>query len=299
VQKALEAPRITTHHAAPEAAPHPATPPINLQPASAQALARPQFSMEARQPPAFLPAATPPIPARVATFDVAAPAQSAIAGTITDPSGAAIAGAKVAVRQASGASAVSAISDTSGQFIIAGLQPGQYELQVSSAGFQAATKEVEVQKDQVARADSSLVLGSVTETVEVTASAATINTESASVAKSKSGIAKLPLVGRIVTKKSAMDATVSVSLPGGLVAVATASKGKIMLAADSAGTLYRSDNAGKTWKAVKAVWQGKVVELAADPPVSEAAAFRLTTDGGTAWFSRDGSHWYTAPPPQR
>jgi photosystem II stability/assembly factor-like uncharacterized protein len=103
----------------------------------------------------------------------------------------------------------------------------------------------------------------------------------------------------MAAKKSAPAASDSVSLPGGLPAVATAAKGKIMLAADSAGALYRSDNAGKKWKVVKAVWQGKVVELAADPPASEAAAFRLTTDAGIAWFSRDGSRWSTAPPRQR
>jgi hypothetical protein len=72
-----------------------------------------------------------------------------------------------------------------------------------------------------------------------------------------------------------------------------------MLAADSAGTLYRSGDLGKKWKAVNAVWQGKVVELTADPPGSGAAAFRLTTDAGTSWLSRDGTHWYAAPQPPR
>jgi hypothetical protein len=296
VLKALEAPLITTQRAATKAAPHPATPTESPQAVTAQGLSKPAVSLPSSQPSAFLPAAPAPTPARAATLDAVAPAQSAIAGTITDPSGAAITGAKVALRQASGAPGVNAISDNSGQFFIAGLQPGQYELQVTSAGFQRATKEVEVQKDQVARADSSLIIGPTMETVEVTASNATINSESLSVANTKSGAAKLPLVGRMATKKSAPAASDSVSLPGGLATVATVAKGKVTLAADSAGTLYRSDDAGRKWKVVKAVWQGKAVELAADPPTAEAAAFRLTTDAGTAWFSRDGSHWYAAPP---
>jgi hypothetical protein len=211
--------------------------------------------------------------------------QPAIAGTITDPTGAPIPGAAVIVRRASGAPGVNAITDNSGQFLIAGLQPGQYELQVTRPGFQASTKKVEIQPGQLVRADSSLSVGSVAETVEVTASAAAINTQTASLTTPRTGFAVLPLPGRVAD---------SVSLPSKLAAVATASKGKVILAADSAGTLFRSDNAGKKWNAVKAVWQGKVVELAA-----EGAAFRLTTDTGTAWLSPDGAHWDSAPPPER
>ena len=295
VQKTLEAQHITPHPAL-KPAPNSGMPPDSPQPVSAQVLPTPQNSLAAPQPSAFLPAAPPP-PARAAILDAAAAPQSAIAGTVTDPSGAAIPNATVTVRQASGASGANAISDNSGRFIIAGLPPGQYELQVTSAGFQPAKKEIELQKDQVARADSSLSIGAATETVQVTASTpAAVNTESASVAKSNSGLAKIPLVGRMASKKSVPATVDSVTLPSGLAAVATAAKGKVSLAADSAGTLYRSDDAGRKWKVVKAVWQGKVVELAADPPASGVAAFRLTTDAGTAWFSRDGNHWYTAPP---
>jgi hypothetical protein len=297
VERTLEAPHIATRRAESKAEPHPAMPPDNPQPVSAPALSRLQDSVAAPQPSAFLPAAPQPAPSRVAALDAAAPAQSAITGTITDPSGAAIPNATVTVRQASGTSGAKATSDLLGQFFIAGLPPGQYELQVTSAGFQPAKKEIEVQKDKVARADSSLSVGSATETVEVTASAAApLNTQSSSVVKSNSGFAKIPLVGRMAAKKSAPAPSDSVSLPSGLASVATATKGKVTLAADSIGTLYLSDNAGKTWKAVKAVWQGKVVELAANPPAAEAAAFRLTTDAGAAWFSRDGSHWYAALP---
>ncbi len=71
-----------------------------------------------------------------------------------------------------------------------------------------------------------------------------------------------------------------------------------MLATDSAGALFLSQNAGKKWKAVKPVWHGKVVSLVAvstDPASSSSPAFQLTTDSGAVWLSRDGSHWYAAP----
>ena len=68
-----------------------------------------------------------------------------------------------------------------------------------------------------------------------------------------------------------------------------------MLATDSNGALFVSQDAGKQWAAVKPVWQGKVVSLIAQ---TTDAAFKLTTDSGVTWLSRDGSLWYAAPAPK-
>jgi hypothetical protein len=209
--------------------------------------------------------------------------QSGIAGTITDPTGARIAGAAVTAKPASGAPAANTVTDKSGQFLIAGLQPGQYELQVTQSGFQSARKPVEIQPGQLARADSSLSVGSAAESVSVVASASAIDTRSVSAAKNSLMPAKTPAtIGRD-----------SVFLPSKLAATAIAKKNNVTLAADSAGTLFRSDNEGSRWELVKAVWQGKVVELASD-----ADAFRLKTDTGSAWLSRDGKQWFSAPSQQ-
>jgi hypothetical protein len=236
---------------------------------------------------------------RPAMIPKAQPAQqAAITGRITDAAGGVVPDAAVTVRQASGAPGANAITDRSGQFFIAGLQPGQYELQVARAGFQAETRKIEVRPDQVARADSSLSVGSVAESVEVTASAPTVGTEAALPAKGKSGLAAVPLIGRMVMKSSAPTDRDSVSLPSRLVAVAMASIGKVTLAADSAGVLYRSDNETRKWKAVKAVWQGKVVELTSEPPASGTTEFRMKTDAGTVWLSRDGNRWFLTAPQQ-
>ena len=85
-------------------------------------------------------------------------------------------------------------------------------------------------------------------------------------------------------------------LPSKLPAVSTAVKGKLILAADSAGALFLSRNTGKNWKAVKPLWRGKVVRLVALAEPAPAAVFQLTADSGAVWLSRDGSHWYPAPP---
>lgn len=192
---------------------------------------------------------------------------SAIAGTVTDSTGAVIAGAAVTVRPTSGAPVVKATTDTSGQFQIAGLPPGQYDLNVSQLGFAAASKKVELEKDQVARADSSLQVGSTAQSVEVTASSPMIATSSAMLAPVPRAV-KRPVV-TIVTR------------------------GKVILKVDSEGGLLRSGDSGKKWKVVKAVWKAKAVQLA-----DENGEFQLKTETGAIWLSKDGNKWHADPVPQ-
>jgi photosystem II stability/assembly factor-like uncharacterized protein len=67
-------------------------------------------------------------------------------------------------------------------------------------------------------------------------------------------------------------------------------RGKVTLAVDSSGALFLSGNSGKSWKAVKSQWSGKIVDLVAQP-----AQFQLTTDAGANWQSPDGRRWHPAP----
>jgi len=76
--------------------------------------------------------------APAATSDKAYPIQ--LSGIVVDTSGAAIAGATVQVRSASGATLKTAQSETNGSFILSGLAAGDYRLVVSNAGFE--TKEI-------------------------------------------------------------------------------------------------------------------------------------------------------------
>jgi hypothetical protein len=137
-----------------------------------------------------------------------------------------------------------------------------------SAGVKAATKQVDVQPNQVARADS----------VPATGSAATPTVNTQSVAR----LSPVPLAGRMMASRA--------PLPNRPAAVTSATSGKIMLAADSVGALYRSDDGGKKWELISPVWTGKVVDLAAGTD----GAFRLTADDGASWSSRDGVHWSLA-----
>jgi hypothetical protein len=56
-----------------------------------------------------------------------------------------------------------------GEFNLTGLPPGKYDLQIESPGFQTEEKQVDLKPGEVASLDSTLKVGSVSETVEVAA----------------------------------------------------------------------------------------------------------------------------------
>ena len=103
--------------------------------------------------------------------------RGAITGNVTDSTGAVIPGAPITgLNTAKGVSLQSA-SSSSGDYYVADLLPGVYELKVQVSGFQTATRTgVEIRVGQVARIDFQLQVGSVDQTVEVSAQGELLNT---------------------------------------------------------------------------------------------------------------------------
>jgi hypothetical protein len=126
--------------------------------------------------------------------------QGAIGGNVTDSSHAAVSGAQVvAADQATGFSRQT-VTNSTGAFNMPVLPPGTYDVTVRSAGFQTYTRTgVVVTAETVSRVDAVLEVGAVTETVSVTASSATLQTDRADV-RSELGsnlLASLPVpIGR-------------------------------------------------------------------------------------------------------
>ncbi len=207
---------------------------------------------------------------------------SSISGTVTDPSGAIVPQAIVQLRQLAGNNTNSVRTDTSGEFKFSGLVPGQYELQITAPGFRRTTQRVEVQPQQMAAVRAKLEVGSQAETVQVEANASVVQTQSSQVGRSK--------------KATPETLTLSSKLPARI----EVKSGKIMLSVDSAGALFFSGNSGKSWKAIKSPWTGKVVSLVTPPTLTQdsKALFQLTTDSGSVWLSQDGRRWYPVPPPR-
>ncbi len=132
---------------------------------------------------------------------IAAFAQSdlgSISGFIRDPSGATVPGAKVTVRNQSGLERQT-ITNESGYYIITNLPPGMYTVSVEAKGFKKFESSADkLDPSATLSVNAGLAVGSATETVEVVASAETLQTKSATVQRdvTRQQIDALELNGR-------------------------------------------------------------------------------------------------------
>ena len=69
-------------------------------------------------------------------------AGATLSGTITDPSGAVIPNAQVAIRNSSTGVARTVASNADGVYVAPNLQPGDYEVTATAAGFYAETTKL-------------------------------------------------------------------------------------------------------------------------------------------------------------
>ena len=101
-----------------------------------------------------------PLPAQKVT--------STIRGTVTDPSGAAIAGAEVTVRNQSTNLTRAARTNSSGEYVVTDLEPGKYEVRVKQQSFkESVTQNIELFVSSTAVIDAALQVGSASEQVTV------------------------------------------------------------------------------------------------------------------------------------
>jgi hypothetical protein len=134
-----------------------------------------------------------------ATLLRAADPSGTIAGTVADPTGANVAGAKItAIASATGLTR-SAVSGDGGEYLFPLLPVGVYSISVDKPGFKRFEQRgIEVKADSTASVDVSLQLGSATETVTVDANAQMVETRSGTLSQVVSAmkIVDLPLNGR-------------------------------------------------------------------------------------------------------
>lgn len=102
-----------------------------------------------------------------------------ITGTVTDPTGAAIGAANVQARNVATGVVYSGASTAAGNYTIANLPVGTYELTVMVSGFKAYTHtNLTVAAAQVLREDIGLQVGAASESITVEAQASLLQTES-------------------------------------------------------------------------------------------------------------------------
>ena len=122
-----------------------------------------------------------------------------IFGTITDATGGAVQNAKITITDQSKATQFEATTNESGNYEKNHLIPGTYSVVVEAPGFaKQQFKDIAVQVDNAARVDASLQPGNITQTVEVTATAPTLQADRADVQTTFSAqqLVDLPSLGR-------------------------------------------------------------------------------------------------------
>jgi hypothetical protein len=125
-----------------------------------------------------------------------------IFGTVTDPSGAAVPGAKVTVTSATKGTSQETTTNADGNYSVTHLIPDVYNVRAEGAGFKAfEAKGIVVSADAAARVDGQFQVGGSTETVEVTAESPQLKTDRADVATifNDKAVEDLPLFNRNFT----------------------------------------------------------------------------------------------------
>jgi hypothetical protein len=129
-----------------------------------------------------------------------------ISGYVKDPTGATIPNVKVTVRNSSGLER-SATTNESGFYTITNIPPSMYSVVVEAPGFKKyESKDNKLDPSASLALDATLTVGSATETVEVTATAQVLQTETATVQKNvtRQQIEALELNGRNPINMSAL-----------------------------------------------------------------------------------------------
>ena len=125
--------------------------------------------------------------------------RGSITGVVTDSSGAAIAGAAVSLNSPSTGLTRAAVTNSQGQYLFPDLAVGQYTITVSQAGFESRKIDrVEVAVSKTTNLDLQLGVAQQQQVVEVSATAATLETTSTAlvgVVNTKT-VADLPMNGR-------------------------------------------------------------------------------------------------------
>jgi len=140
-----------------------------------------------------------------------------ITGHISDPSGAAVPGAKVMLTSTATNALRTAVSTDSGDYTFPAVAPGVYNLRVEQASFKAASSSnVQVQVQQTVRLDFTLEVGQISESIEVSAAAQMLQAENVSLGTviENQGVTELPLNGRNYLSLVALAANANTLSPG-------------------------------------------------------------------------------------
>lgn len=221
-----------------------------------------------------------------AAFAVCAFGQnSAIQGVVTDTTKAVIINATVTVSNIDTGVSQRANTNDTGAYLFASVAPGRYKVACSAAGFSIQqANEIRVEVNQVARLDFELKPGTVTESIEVSASAVLINSETTEVGQviDSKRILEMPLNGRNYLSLAQFTAG---ALPGGGPGTGARSRDEGQFAAvgmqmaQNNVLLDGNDNSSRT-SGGPLGFEAQQVK----PPVDAVAEFKVVTNNMSAEY---------------
>ncbi len=194
-----------------------------------------------------------------------------------------------------------------------------------------SSQQITVQPSERTSLDAKLEIGAASQTVTVTAGAAPLTTAAPAASAMMAEDAVPPATFSVkdgVVERCIGTECASRILPLGAQAVSAAAGGQTVMALDSDGNVFLSNDQGEHWTPARVQWEGKAVGLRAGPPsqpafhgaflsrspgVSSATrsrgavagtgtaappassvTFELTNDKGQVWVSSDEGKTWTA-----
>lgn len=124
-------------------------------------------------------------------------------------------------------------------------------------------------------------------------------------------VSSVPLTGEyhgtLSSAAAKLKAIEKITMPSGLGVLATASEANRVVALDTAGALFLSEDGGKTWQSIPSQWTGRALLVRTRPVGTEAGAlrapqtlrFELVNDKLQTWLSYDGRIWTAQPLPMK
>jgi hypothetical protein len=209
---------------------------------------------------------------------------ASLSGTVIDPSGAVVPGAHVKVHSIATGLDREVVTDGAGVYGVPSLQPGEYEVQISSTGFSLYTvKRLTLEVDQQVTVNAQLALPSAGETVQVDSGAPQIETQTMTVGQviDRTTVQQIPLNGRHF-----LDLTVLT--PGGVVAptagsLTAASRGLGANSFDSAGNREDSVNFQINGVNLNDISQNQITF---QPSISTTSEFKVDNSTFSAEYGR-------------
>jgi hypothetical protein len=121
-----------------------------------------------------------------------------ITGTVTDPSGAAVANATLVITDLERGISYSAKTNSVGNYTQTHLLAGRYEVKVNATGFSEFSATAEVQVDATTRVDAQMKLGKAASTVTVTTETPLLKVDRADVSNTLTDteLERLPILNR-------------------------------------------------------------------------------------------------------